>query len=267
MFVDLNNNDFHLLSSSPCINAGSNEFVDSERDFEGKIRIFDGLGNGNFTVDLGAFEYGAPCNITNLKKTICKGEKILIGDSIFTTPGNYSVILTNINGCDSVINLELTVNQLDTSVTQVGNTLSSNVSEATYQWLKCSDEFSKILGQTSQSFSAIESGSYAVEVSQGGCVDTSECFEITVTGIIVNDLDPALIVFPNPTKGELTVDLGNVYTDVNFVIKDLTGQIVSKQKLGSAKRFSVIIDVTKGTYIVEIYANEGKNAVIKVVKE
>ena len=41
--------------------------------------------------------------------TICNGEAIIIGNEIYTQPGNYSDTLTLENGCDNLINLTLTV--------------------------------------------------------------------------------------------------------------------------------------------------------------
>lgn len=47
-----------------------------------------------------------------LNETICEGESIQIGDEVFTETGNYQVTLTNQFGCDSIVNLELTVHPL-----------------------------------------------------------------------------------------------------------------------------------------------------------
>ncbi len=45
--------------------------------------------------------------VTDLNETICEGDSILIGNSIYTIPGLYSDTLTAADGCDSVVNLVL----------------------------------------------------------------------------------------------------------------------------------------------------------------
>jgi hypothetical protein len=56
LFVD-NNGDFHLQSSSPCINAGNNASVSVTADFDGNPRIQGG------TVDIGCYEYQSPMSV------------------------------------------------------------------------------------------------------------------------------------------------------------------------------------------------------------
>jgi hypothetical protein len=49
-------------------------------------------------------------DVINLSEAICDGESIQIGENVFTETGNYIVHLYNEFGCDSIINLDLTVN-------------------------------------------------------------------------------------------------------------------------------------------------------------
>ncbi len=51
-----------------------------------------------------------PLSRTDLSFIVCNGEAIAIGDSIFTETGDYTVILENSLGCDSVVTLDLRVN-------------------------------------------------------------------------------------------------------------------------------------------------------------
>ena len=46
--VNLTGNDFHLQSTSPCINYGNNAYLTTSIDFDGNLRIAGG------TVDIGA---------------------------------------------------------------------------------------------------------------------------------------------------------------------------------------------------------------------
>ena len=109
---------------------------------------------GNYTV---AFQTQAGCDsVINLALTvnpiystlrsesICQGQSITIGSQTFNETGNYTVTLQTINGCDSIINLALTVNPIpvlnasvDTSIINTGQTVQLNAQSdipATFNW-------------------------------------------------------------------------------------------------------------------------------------
>ena len=57
--VDDDYGDLRLQSGSPCIDAGSNDAVTVPTDLDGVMRIWDGDGNGETIVDMGAYEFGS----------------------------------------------------------------------------------------------------------------------------------------------------------------------------------------------------------------
>jgi hypothetical protein len=57
LFMNAASDDFHLQSSSPCINSGNNIYVSTATDLDGNPRIVGG------TVDVGAYEYQTPTSV------------------------------------------------------------------------------------------------------------------------------------------------------------------------------------------------------------
>ena len=54
-------------------------------------------------------------------------------------------------------------------------------------------------------------------------------------GIIENDFGENLMMFPNPTDGDLTLNLGSVYNAVTVILKNAVGQEIHKKNLHCSK--------------------------------
>jgi parallel beta-helix repeat protein len=80
--------DFHLDSTSPAIDAGSNTAPNlPSTDFAGNPRIFDGNGDGAATVDMGAYEFSA---------SLALSTSLTFPGQIVGSPGSpQTVTLTN----------------------------------------------------------------------------------------------------------------------------------------------------------------------------
>jgi hypothetical protein len=69
LFLSSSNNDFHLSSASPAVDAGDNSASDvPTTDFDNNPRIADGNGDGTVIIDLGAFEV-TPTSAASLAPT------------------------------------------------------------------------------------------------------------------------------------------------------------------------------------------------------
>ena len=148
-----------------------------------------------------------------------------------------------------------------------GNVLSANLSGAAYQWLDCDNGFSLINGETNQSFTASTNGNYAVKVTQNGCNSISDCISISNIGLIENTFGQEIIVFPNPTAGDLTIDLGEIHSTILTKTLSLNGQLINENSFNNTQMLDLNIDLAPGYYYIEIRDNEDKKAIIKILKK
>ena len=197
---------------------------------------------------------------------VCYSYTVPSGDETYTTSGIYLDTIPNAALCDSMITINLTITTVDTVVTQSGGTLISMATSATYQWLDCNEGNSAISGAASSIYIPVATGNYAVEVTQNNCVDTSSCYTAIITGILENSFDQ-LNVFPNPTAGNLTIDLGSTNENVVVKVINVMGQIVVSKNFDATKMMNIEITEGPGLFYVNISSAEGKNAVLKVLKE
>ncbi|MFO7368640.1 MAG: glycoside hydrolase family 9 protein [Bacteroidales bacterium] len=181
-----------------------------------------------------------------------------------TATGHYTDTLSNAAGCDSIIYINLTIPLVDVTVTQTEDTLFAAASDATFRWLDCTNE-EMIEGATANRFTPAVSGSYAVEVTQGECKDTSACFSVTITGIFNNTLGDALQVFPNPAGALLTIILPEAYDQVFVEISSLSGQLALKQDFSNRQRLDVPLSLKAGLYLLSIRNNRNQGALMKLV--
>ena len=193
-------------------------------------------------------------NITETAE-ICNGDVYTWEGSDYTTAGTYTETYTTVNGCDSIRELTLTVFTIDTSVTVNQSTLTANAT-GTYQWIDCSNN-QAISGETNQSFTASETGNYAVEVTQNTCVDTSSCYNIVITSIAENDFGAKITVYPNPASGFVTVELPEYSESYRITLIDMLGRVLLEDDLtGTSKRINLAA-YANGVYFLTVEQTQG----------
>jgi len=77
--------DYHLQTNSPCIDAGINDQINIQIDFDNNIRIWDGNNDSDTVVDMGAYEFGAPL-YTNLNNFTDQANRIHL--NLYPNPSN-----------------------------------------------------------------------------------------------------------------------------------------------------------------------------------
>jgi hypothetical protein len=169
------------------------------------------------------------------------------------------------NGCDSLVTLNLTINTVNSSVTQTGTLLTADESGAIYQWLNCPG-MTPINGATNQTYMANANGDYAVIITNNGCSDTSACYSVIGVGIIDNDFGNELLLFPNPTDGDFSIDLGQIYQTVTITITDVSGKLIQSNTYRKSQLLNLKLNDPAGVYLL-IIASENKRAVIRLLKK
>jgi hypothetical protein len=192
------------------------------------------------------------------------------GLSTWTVSGLYADTLTAINGCDSLLAIDLIVNHPNVGVNAFGHMFTAQLIGATYQWIDCNLGNAPIVGANSQTYIAPVDGDFAVIVTYNGCTDTSDCYATTNASIADNELAANILLFPNPSNGIFNISIdGLIAEDVYIHMTDLTGKMVNQRSLGSAEGNMIVSfdesALTSGMYFIQIVA-DGKSKVLRWIK-
>ncbi|MBU1758199.1 T9SS type A sorting domain-containing protein [Patescibacteria group bacterium] len=186
--------------------------------------------------------------------TICDGEVYWAGGSWQSTSGTYVDTLSNINGCDSIVTTNLTVNPLTTldlgpdSVTVQQSqtaTLTATVSDVcTFIWST---------GETTQSIIVDTSGWYYVTATSvcGDLIDSVFVDVITSVPSFYRSIVPTVQLCPNPSQN--SINISGLTSDIKKIeIWSTGGKLVMSFLTNNT---SIIIDVSmlpKSIYLVKI---------------
>jgi hypothetical protein len=196
--------------------------------------------------------------------SICEGETYTWHGREYTDEGAYIDVHSTINGCDSTYRLTLAVKTVDASVTRDGSVITANASGASYQWMDCTNNFIPFDGETAQSFTALTGGSFAVEVTQDECSDTSESVEIIPT-LILTPQTEGIFIYPNPVTNELIIENRGSIEKMSFDILNSSGQIVFTGNL-SGKEIVNTSGFLPGIYMIKL-KNGISFEIKKIIKE
>jgi dienelactone hydrolase len=205
-----------------------------------------------------------------VSNTICNGDSIVVNGTTYNAVNSSGTeMFTNIgpNNCDSTVTVNITVqNAIDVSVTQSDETLTSNQNGAVYKWLDCDSGNAMIPTETNQAYTATSNGNYAVEVTVGSCIDTSSCISIITVEIIENTFCNSLTIYPNPTAGNFSIDLGESYKSTTINLTNLNGKLIQSKNYNESQLLNLKLKQPAGIYLLIIESGNEK-AVIRLVKE
>lgn len=217
---------------------------------------------GNYAVEIynGCFDtsscyFIAAGNLTYYYDTtsVCVGDDFTFHDGFVATNVVASTSHTShfaVSGGDSAIVTNLVVTTVDTSVTVSGGTLTAHATAATFQWLDCDSNYYAIPNAIDSVYQTMSSGFWAVEVTQNGCVDTSNCFEFIYISVGDPQASGYLHILPNPTNGQLRLRSNRALKQIE--VTNLLG--ISVFRMAANRNLEVDLDLgtlPKGIYFLK----------------
>ncbi|MCW5908757.1 MAG: T9SS type A sorting domain-containing protein [Chitinophagales bacterium] len=202
-------------------------------------------------------------SLVNQTISTCGSYQIPGGNYVWDSTGVYSDTLQTVNGCDSIIIINLTITSLSDSALVNGALCTAQQAGASYQWIDCTSN-QPVNGATQQSFVATQNGSYACIVTDGNCTDTTNCVSVIVLGIGMQE-ELMVEVFPNPTTGNLILT-HNIPADASVILLDNLGRSVTTYHINSQFTTLDITNFNAGIYYLQLWKNNEKLITTKVVK-
>ncbi len=199
-----------------------------------------------------------PTSSSSLSLTECATYTWASNGQTYTTSGVYTNTLVAANGCDSIVTLNLTINTVNATITNLSPTLTCNETAVgtTYQWIDCGNGNAPIAGATFVTYTATANGTYAVIVTKNNCTETSAC--ATVANVGLESLNAAIevVLAPNPTNDFVKVAYTNL-NDVSFLVMDATGKIVVASTPISNGELIDFRNLERGVYFVRLNSEQG----------
>ena len=96
----------------------------------------------------------------------------------------------------------------------------------------------------------------------GGLVEV----KYSVTGVEAGTFKSKITLYPNPTDGLFTIDLGKTYPDAEITITQLDGRIIRKEHIMNARFKDLQLSESPGLYLVSVTSGN-ERAVFKLSKK
>ena len=207
----------------------------------------------------------------------------------YTQSGQYTEVLSNQDGCDSTVTLNLTIETVDITTQPVdqnvvvGNnaqfTVVTSASNPTYQWQMDNGTGYMNLTNAGQyngtdtdvlTISNVQLNQnnfmYRCVVISGNCETISSVARLTIQDNVgLDDINKNIFnVYPNPTSNSFTISSDKVINS-EFTILDSQGREVLKGSMNGQEHTIDISKLSKGVYSVVF--NNTEYPVVSVIKE
>jgi hypothetical protein len=195
----------------------------------------------------------------------CESFTWLENNEIYTLSGTYSESYQSIFGCDSTQTLQLVISDsFEATILEDGQLLQGSPMGDFFSWLDCATNTVLSDGSNNE-FIVEESGEYAVAVTIDACTDTSDCLLVIVNGLVENELNREVSIFPNPTSEWVSIATNSPYDKISISLFSADGKRLIEKQYTSSEEISFRIPGAAGTYLLVI-TEKGQHAVSRILK-
>lgn len=193
---------------------------------------------------------------TNSYIKACKGYKWIDGKQYFNSTDTPKYYIPLGSGCDSIVNLNLTIENIDTILWLKSDSLYSKQDSAIYQWEDC--QKGPIPGANMRSFRPQNSGSYRLILTRNGCSSASSCMKYELLNINKNEIEEPLL-FPIPCiNGRLTLQLPNLNKLALIRIYRPDGKLEKTISRFNTNQYELQLSNVTGVFILEFVYDDAK---------
>ena len=176
----------------------------------------------------------------------------------YTSSGDYVDTLQTNYGCDSIANLNLTVVDLSVSIDTSQLNLVANIIGSNGPF-----DFLWNTGDTSGTIMPTANGLYwLVVIDLNGCISDTVYFDVTfLPNVGIVNIENALIekVYPNPTFGNITIELIELRHETEVTLYDMYGKLVYSNKYQDTKQIEFIFEAPPGIYYLDLKSEESSS--------
>ena len=104
------------------------------------------------------------------------------------------------------------------------------------------------------------------ETDYDGEVEDYAIVVMPALGIVENSFEIDPIIYPNPTDGNFSIDLGTNYESINIAITDLNGKIIQSKTYTQSQLLNIKLKEASGIYLIVIKSEDHKAVIRLAVK-
>jgi hypothetical protein len=161
------------------------------------------------------------------------------GSHLFIS-GEYDFLFTNLSGCDSLIHVNLTINQSSASSLNESAIDSYTLNNQTYT----------------------QSGTYTQIIPNALGCDSTITLNLTLGYTAINEFEENISVYPNPSTREVMIS-SSIDLKEDFKVIDQLGREVISGKLKGSTTLLDVSNLVNGNYFIQI---KGISKPIKFIK-